>query len=100
LAGFNRERQTAFSPYFQTKRNGLFNIFDGLRFRLPLADATRNGRTLHHPNSILIPVNGHGKFHNPSLLKLARFFKPFPVVGAKDELGVGWNAANMAGYVN
>jgi hypothetical protein len=28
-----------------------------------LADATRNGRAFYHPNSILIAIDSHRKFH-------------------------------------
>lgn len=59
LARFYGERQAAFRPDFQTKRDGLFNIFDGLRFRFALADTAWNGGALDDPNTVLIAVDGH-----------------------------------------
>jgi len=56
LARFNRERQTALRPDFQTERDGLFNIFKHLGLRLALADTTRDGRAFNHPNPVLVAV--------------------------------------------
>jgi hypothetical protein len=43
---------------FQTKRNSLLNVLDGLRLCLALADTSGNRRAFHHPNPIFIAVNG------------------------------------------
>ena len=63
LLRFHRERQAAFRAHFETERDGLFDVFQRLRFGFALAHATWNGWALGHPDSIFVPVNGHRKFH-------------------------------------
>jgi hypothetical protein len=79
LAGLNRERQATFSPDFQAKRNGLFDVLDGLFLRLALADTARNGRAFNHPSPVLVTVNGNRKFDCSVLNGFCLFSRHFPL---------------------
>jgi len=69
---------------FQTKRDGLLNILNGLLLRPALADTTRNGRAFNHPNPVLVAVNRNGKFHPSSLTDLAGFSRNSPRSRSRD----------------
>ena len=63
LLRFHRKRQAAFRAHFKAERDGLFDVFQRLRFGFALTNAAGNGRTFGNPNSVLIAVNGDRKFH-------------------------------------
>lgn len=64
LLGFHRERQSAFRAHFETKRDGLFDIFQRQQLGYALTDAAGNGRTLGNPDSVLVTVKGNRKFYD------------------------------------
>ena len=58
-----RIRNAAFGADFEAQRDGFLDVFQRLRFGFTLTHATGNRRTLGYPNSVLIAVKDHRKFH-------------------------------------
>gem|GEM_PF-6479322 len=67
LASFYCQRQSPFRTNLETRPNRVEDVRQGRVIGFPLADAPRNGGTLHHPCPVFVPLDAHEKFRAQTL---------------------------------
>lgn len=84
----DRERKSALRPDLEAQRNRLAHILQRILSRYPLADASRNGRTLSHPHSVFIDRQRRQEFHRATIqgtaqkLQRSLWLKSLPILRA------------------
>jgi preprotein translocase subunit SecA len=68
---FNCQRHAMSRACFETPRNGLADVIEGLSVRGSLGDAARNGRVLRNEHAGLVGLQRHEQLHTWILLHLA-----------------------------